>query len=1321
MLPAAASETAVPPALADWVPWVLESHPDRNCPFFFADYQQRVCGWPSTLALQVADERLSFSMRWRMYAEGFAILPGEKGYWPEQVQVDGQLQPVLARDGRPQIALAAGSHQISGSIRLQPVPASLALPELAGLVALTIDGEQRRHVAIDEGGRLWLKPRQDLTPGRAGDSLSLRVYRKLADGVPMLMETRLELEVSGKAREVLLGPAMLPGFAPLSLHSPLPARLEADGQLRLQVRPGSWKIRLQARALGQPAQFSLVPGANWPAQEIWSLLAEPALRSWRVEGVTGVDPGQAGVPDDWASLPAYPMSATGSLQLVEESRRRDSADSLRVKRELWRDFAGTGYTFRDRISGMMSADGRLEGDGLEPGRVLVNGAPAMITLHQGGKGVELRRGEVDVEVIGRLAASDSLPASGWGRDLEQLQVVLHQPPGTLLWGGSGVDHISTAWVSRWSLWDIFLLLVLVVGSFRLAGPLAAVVAALALLLSHGVVGAPWYSWLNLLVVLALLKVLPAGRARRAVQLWLALTLLALALLLLPFAVQQFRQAVYPQLELPDLALKQGQHYPESAPAQEAPMAPAEAELSRKRSRAESGYQLAISPLSSQLSDAPLPADISADTDARIQTGPGVPDWRWRQAQLTWQGPVSADQQFRLWQSGDLVFRLVSVLRVLLMLAWLALLLHALAKTRWTDGQPAVSGVAALLLALLLPWQSDNAHADLPSAELLQELEQRLTQAPNCLPACADISEARVQVRQDGWQVRLRVQAGADVMLPLPGGAASWQPQRVWLNGAAAEALRQQAGQLHIALPAGVHDLLLQGPAPLAERVALRFEPAPQRIIASASGWRLAGIVDHLLPSGTLELTREEKGAAEDNRLVNPLEPAFARVTRILHLGMDWRLETLVQRLAPAQGPLSIDVALVEGEQVLSDVPVEDGKAHIQLGADQQQLRWWSRLEPVAQLALVADDSDRFTLDWRLIADTRWHVSHEGLSPLLLHSGAGTRWLPWPGDSVTLNVERPSPAPGETLTIEAADLRWQPGQRESRGELTLNLLSSRGDNYRLPLPPGSRLQSVTLDGVSQPLADDSDVLLAVAPGQHTAVIEWRSDQGRAFRTRTPTLDLGQQVANIRVTLEQPRDRWSLALSGPGYGPALLFWGVLGVILLLALALGRLPLSPLSSGQWMLLALGISSNELLVAVPVVLWFFALSLRARQVPDGRLWFNAMQVLLALLTVLAMLSLLALIPASLVLGSPDMQISGNGSSARHLVWYLDSSSGVLPAASVVSLPLWVWRALMLLWSLWLALALMRWLPWAWRCFSAGGLWRAPGKVLTGSATPGD
>jgi hypothetical protein len=38
---------------------------------------------------------------------------------------------------------------------------------------------------------------------------------------------------------------------------------------------------------------------------------------------------------------------------------------------------------------------------------------------------------------------------------------------------------------------------------------------------------------------------------------------------------------------------------------------------------------------------------------------------------------------------------------------------------------------------------------------------------------------------------------------------------------------------------------------------------------------------------------------------------------------------------------------------------------------------------------------------------------------------------------------------------------------------------------------------------------------------------------------------------------------------------------------------------------------------------------------------------------------------------------------------------------------PMWVYRIAMLAWALWLAMAVLRWMKWALRAWTAGGWWR--------------
>jgi hypothetical protein len=91
--------------------------------------------------------------------------------------------------------------------------------------------------------------------------------------------------------------------------------------------------------------------------------------------------------------------------------------------------------------------------------------------------------------------------------------------------------------------------------------------------------------------------------------------------------------------------------------------------------------------------------------------------------------------------------------------------------------------------------------------------------------------------------------------------------------------------------------------------------------------------------------------------------------------------------------------------------------------------------------------------------------------------------------------------------------------------------------------------------------------------------------------------------------------------------------------------------------------------------------------------------------LTVFALYNLLSIIPESL-LSSPDMQIVGNGSHSGELYWYQDRAVGDMPTAWLFSLPMWCYRLTMLVWSMWIVFAMLRWARWGWRSFSAGTIW---------------
>jgi hypothetical protein len=232
------------------------------------------------------------------------------------------------------------------------------------------------------------------------------------------------------------------------------------------------------------------------------------------------------------------------------------------------------------------------------------------------------------------------------------------------------------------------------------------------------------------------------------------------------------------------------------------------------------------------------------------------------------------------------------------------------------------------------------------------------------------------------------------------------------------------------------------------------------------------------------------------------------------------------------------------------------------------------------------------------------------------------------------------------------------------------------------------------------------VVPIVPGRQSIRLEWREPRGIAFHFRAPEVLLGSESVNATTTVAMPADRWTLFLGGPRLGPAVLFWGLLVVSLLVSLGLGTLSITPLRWHQWFLLSLGLTQVPIWVSLVIVAWLLALGWRRREPRNGRFLFDAVQVVLVTWTLAALVLLFWAIHHGL-LGLPEMQIAGHGSSARDLRWYIDRTDGTLPRPWVVSLPLSVYRLAMLAWAIWLAWAVLRWLRWTWECLSGGGLWR--------------
>ncbi len=1323
--------TDIPPALTPWKSWVLHGHEEELCPGRYNDGAAVKCRWPTALKLVLTSTGGRFELRGMMFAAGWLPLPGNSELWPENVIVNGEGSAVVWRENSPCVRLPVGEHVVMGRFVWQTLPEMLPLPQDVGLLSLTLNHKSVPAPQLDAQGRLWLQKREAVSPKE--DEHKIQVFRRLDDRIPMEVTTLLRLEVSGKPREIDIEGGWLPQSIPLAVESPLPTRISDRKRLSVQARAGTWNIFITARMEGP--QTNISAGKCVHGDEIWSFQPRHELRMVDLKGPPPVEPRRTEMPSSWKPLQAFLMSPDTPLE-IQMLRRGNPApppDSLTLHRTYWLDFDGGGFTLHDRISGTLSRTWYLAaGTPMVLGRVSVDGQERVITQKEPQKksGVTLRQGRLNLAADARLPKrSGNLPATGWDHDIEHLSAILNLPPGWRLLTVGGADSVSTGWFQNWSLLDIFMVIIIALAAAKIRSRSWGLLALATLTLIYHENGAPQWVWLHILAVSALLPRLPSGILKKLVVLWGITASIVLLSLTVGFCVEQIRLGIFPQLERPtvrdgvmlgreDLSFDEEDETDDDIfQLEERAVAPMERGKTAIMPKSiQSPRQRAARPKTAAAPDTvSLPRE---DPDAAIPTGPGLPDWHWQRVELGWNGPVSRDQSLHFYLLPPRLNLLLAVVRVGLLILLIGGLLDWRAirrKVGFRENTAAALLLTTTLLLLFSPALSLAAPADFPPTALLDDLRRRLLEKPDCLPACADIARMEVTADNDNINIELHINTIHDVAVPLPVSRQSWSPERILLDFSPISALRRDSeGQLWALVPAGLHTVALSGKSHDRDLIQLPLPLRPHKAAYRGSGWQVQGIHPDGSVAAAIQLTRLEPMRGKRTEAHSDRVPPFLTIERRLNLGLTWRTTTTVTRRSPLGAPVVIEVPLLKGEAVTTaGITVTDQHAMINLAADQRSLVYEAGLKIDSRFEMVAPTDKPWNETWVLDAGSIWHCEWEGIPVVRHQNEAGKwqpRWHPWPGEKVTLYVQRPTAVKAPTRTIDRAVLVLTPGKRQGIGELTLSMRTSRGGQQVIELPPGAELQTTIVNHRNLPVRQEGRrVTLPLTPGKQQINLKWRQPAPFTALFKAPPVHLGAAAANADVTIEVPDQRWILLTGGPRWGPAVLMWSYLAVILLAAVALSRLPFIPLKTWQWVMLGLGLSQLPPIAPLVIAGWLVALGLRRKSpMPRSHLGFNGIQIALVLLTAAALTALFAAVENGL-LGTPEMHITGNGSSAAagRLNWTQDRVDGGLPRPWVVTLPLWCYRILLLTWSLWMALALLNWLKWGWQAMNKEGFWR--------------
>jgi len=1317
----------IPEILQPWIPWVLHDVDQKKCSVML-NQDEKNCLWTEPLSLDLEEKQAVFLQNITLEHSGWFYLPGKAGEsWPEDVMIDDQMAVVVTKNNLPAIFIdEPGSYSINGKFYWNHLPKHLHIPKETGLVSpVTLNGKIQTNIKLKDD-MLWIASNKK--ESHVNNALQLHVYRLITDTFPLTINTRIELNVSGDPRETILDWRVPDNQIPLTMESVLPVNLGKDRKLRVQVRPGKWVVNFTTRTIGKPTVLHTgKTGKFWPKKELWSFKSQNHLRTVEIKGANQVDPSIESIPSSWKQFPAYIMTSKSEF-IIEVKMVKNivsTPNKLQLERTYWLDESGKGMTIKDIITGSISTGKRLEmhSDYLL-GQVKINHQNQLITHLDNSNiaGVEVRRGDIHVDALSRSEKINDLSAVGWNNDMKKVSAMLNLPPGWTLVYQTGIDSAKT-WVSKLTLYNIFFILIISLSVGKLFNIKSGLISFITLLLTVFICKesiALRDTWIALLFCISILRIIPKNKYSKFINFTRYSLIGTVIIILILFIRIEVKNGLYPQLEKNNsklVSLNTLINKFEGSPS----AAPLNQKSARTRmKKADTGANVNYAAKGIRLNY----LKNNYDVNAKIQSGPGLPTWRWNRVAFSWNGPVMSKQKIKLYfLSPSMNVALSFIISALLILTTMILLKNEFTSLKLSKFGRKINWLLFSIFFLLINIYSPIGNAQtisIPNNAMLESLKDRLVDHINkpaiCGDYCADITKMDITINNDNMNVELLIPANIKTAIPLP-QSENWMFSAITANDKPAS-LYKKDNTIWVMLDPGINHITLSGVI-YKQSIQLSFPSQfvlPHKVKFNGNSlWKIQGVNENGVPGSQLGFQKIKT----DNRKREILEsgnlPPLVRIERIIQLGMDWKITTIATRISPVGSPILLEIPMLEGESVISSMPIKNNNVQLQLGKNEKTKKWESIFTKQKEFALTAFDSLNLTETWTLDAGIMWNVEVNGKVSVSVGSKSGSKlliptWFPRPNESIHFFVTKPKGVKGSTKTIESSSVQVTPGIRSSDYDLTFLLRSTRGGTHTIKLPKDAKLQTIKIDGNVKYISQNNrKITIPTKPGQQRININWTMDHGISFFLRSADIDLGMDSVNSSVSINVG-NRWVWFVNGPTIGPAILYYSLLLSLIIGSLILGATYLTPLKWYHWALLCFGISNADLSTTVIIILWFLILGLKSKYLDTlkNRKSYNFLQIGIVIMSIVSFIALLYAINSGL-LGHPDMMISGNNSTNHILNWYQDRIvDNVLPQPLIISVHPFVYRCVMLTWALWLSFNLLKWFKWAWRdCFASGGIWR--------------
>jgi len=622
----------------------------------------------------------------------------------------------------------------------------------------------------------------------------------------------------------------------------------------------------------------------------------------------------------------------------------------------------------------------------------------------------------------------------------------------------------------------------------------------------------------------------------------------------------------------------------------------------------------------------------------------------------------------------------------------------------------------IILPIML-YASSFAYAQYPSDFTIEKLEKDYIESKTCKEVCGSTLGINVKSISDSRVVEIDINVSATqlTVIALPFKEDSFLWKEFLLNGKKTNAITSRGGKIFVAVPKGNNIVSFSAKMKTGQN-NIEFLEDPKSFENTSGKYAVLKQV-----GGSfflqLETIKETQVEAEEQKVSLEIfgQPLYS-IKRELFLSEKWKMRTTISPFLNIEGNKvsTIKVPLISGEQPLnSELEIVNGSVSISVG--NTEVSWDSSLTPKDKITFKNTDTKNIET-WVIYNENNWLYSYSGLNPI---NATGSNqyktinsWTMWPNEAVDLSISLPKVVEGinKNVTNLSFTTNWKNNPLVHNVSFSIN--TSIGGRYVIDfedkkaevislLIGGNKVESAIKDG---------KLSIDLFVGENKVNLNYKSGSDKIFY-KNPTIKFETQVTNATF-VNQLDKRWLLFAGGGDIRPAVLLWGILIALGLIAVVLGKTLKTPLGIVSWLLLLFGLAQTSLIACLLVIGWLVAYGYRDKMIGiltnesilDAKK-FNRMQLGLGILTGLGLMTLISMVAIGL-LGNPEIFVLGHGSSSNYLNWYVQSWDGESKNPWIVSLPISVYRGIMLAWAVWLAFSLMTWLKWMWQEYSKGGYW---------------